>query len=89
MFKKLLAVLSLCLVMSGCGDSDMLLTKEDVQLDQIRLKELERKIGEKSTFILMVSQNSCSDCSLMERTILPFSRTHENIDIVELKLDEQ
>ena len=89
MFKKLLAVLSLCLVMSGCGDSDMLLTKEDVQLDQIRLKELERKIGEKSTFILMVSQNSCSDCSLMERTILPFSRTHEDIDIVELKLDEQ
>ena len=49
MFKKLLAVLSLCLVMSGCGDSDMLLTKEDVQLDQIRLKELERKIGDKST----------------------------------------
>ena len=89
MFKKLLAVLSLCLVMSGCGDSDMLLTKEDVQLDQIRLKELERKIGDKSTFILMVSQNSCSDCSLMERTILPFSRTHEDIDIVELKLDEQ
>lgn len=87
MFRKLLAVFVVCFAVSGCSDTDRMITKEDAYLRQIELKELEKKIGDKDTFVLMVSQNSCSDCDLMERTIVPFSRVHEDIDIVEL--DEQ
>lgn len=89
MLKKLLAVFAVCIAVSGCADADKLITKEDVQLKQLTTAQLKQKLEDKSTFVLMVSQNTCNACELMERTILPFSRTHEDIDIVELKLDEQ
>lgn len=89
MFRKILAVFAVCFAVSGCSDAETMLTKEEVQLPQLQLRELEKKIGDKDAFVLMVSQNPCSDCDLMERTIVPFSRVHEDIDIVELKLDEQ
>ena len=89
MLKKLLAVFAVCIAVSGCADADTLITKEDIQLKQLTTAQLKQKLEDKSTFVLMVSQNTCNACELMERTILPFSRTHEDIDIVELKLDEQ
>lgn len=89
MLKKLLAVFAVCIAVSGCADADTLITKEDIQLKQLTTQQLKQKLEDKSTFVLMVSQNTCNACELMERTILPFSRTHEDIDIVELKLDEQ
>lgn len=89
MLKKLLAVFAVCIAVSGCADADTLITKEDVQLKQLKTQQLKQKLEEKSTFVLMVSQNTCNACELMERTILPFSRTHADIEIVELKLDEQ
>ena len=89
MLKKLLAVFAVCIAVSGCADADKLITKEDVQLKQLTTAQLKQKLEDKSTFVLMVSQNTCNACELMERTILHFSRTHEDIDIVELKLDEQ
>ncbi len=89
MLKKLLAVFVLCLTMSSCTDSDTFITKEKTHLKQVTSAQLKQKLEDKDNFVLMVSQNTCTDCELMERTILPFSRAHEDIDIVELKLDEQ
>ncbi len=89
MFKKLLAVFAVCIAVSGCADTDTLITKEDVHLKQLTTQQLKQKLEDKDNFVLMVSQNTCNACELMERTILPFSRAHEDIDIVELKLDEQ
>ena len=89
MLKKLLAVFAVCIAVSGCADTDTLITKEDVHLKQLTTQQLKQKLENEDNFVLMVSQNTCTDCELMERTILPFSRVHEDIDIVELKLDEQ
>ena len=89
MLRKLLAVFAVCMTVCGCSDTDQLIEQKDLKLDTIRMNELGKKIEEKDTFLVMISQNSCTDCELLERTILPFSRTHDDIDIVELKLDEQ
>ena len=89
MLKKLLAVLTVCFAVSGCSDTVQMITREDAELDQIQMEELKEKIDDKDTFVLFVSQSSCQDCKLLERTLLPFSRAHADITLVELRLDEQ
>ena len=44
MFKKLLAVLTVCFAVSGCSDTVQMITREDAELDQIQMEELKEKI---------------------------------------------
>ena len=79
MLKKLLAVLTVCFAVSGCSDTVQMITREDAELDQIQMEELKEKIDDKDTFVLFVSQGSCQDCKLLERTCLLYT------SIVQLK----
>lgn len=78
-----------CITLCGCSASVPAITKENSTLTKVTLKELTEKIKEKKDFVLLVTQNESTDSELMKRTILPYARSHKDLNIVELTLDEQ
>lgn len=56
-------------------------------LKQMDLKELEKKIKDKSEFMVMITQSTCSYCNTMKRTLIPYFREHGDVPFYELEMD--
>lgn len=57
------------------------------ELRQLDMKSLEDKIDHKETFVVMVTQSTCTYCNDMKRSVIPYIREHTEIPFYELEVD--
>lgn len=90
--RRVWSIAWLCLlVISGCGagkpQADI--TETNSHMEAIRFKELKKRIKEKESFMLIVTQTNSSDSEIMARMLTMYFRDKPIISNYELSLDNQ
>lgn len=82
------------LILSGCSSDtnkqqDVPLIQEvgEQGIAQVSVEEAFAKIDQQESFIMMVTQSTCSYCNSFKKTLVPFLKEHEAIPFFELEMD--
>lgn len=57
------------------------------ELAQLDMESLKDKLNRKESFVVMVTQSTCSYCNNMKRSVIPYIREHPDIPFYELEVD--
>lgn len=61
--------------------------KERGGIQQLNVKSFKEMLDKKNTFVMFLTQSTCSHCNNMKRTVVPYLREHKDLPFYEIELD--
>lgn len=86
--KKIIAIIAILFMITGCKNDAYVRDTTEGQVSEISLEEMQQKLDQKDTFVVVFTTSMCGYCQNFEKMLTTYLPTH-NVDPFVIVLDHE